>query len=74
MTAEEGFHLRGRVAHEPGAGVTCGNWWTNATSQVKRSIVMDDYVYSLSLERLKVNALDALSTDLREISLAEPAP
>lgn len=71
VTAEKGFHLRGRVAHPAAEGVTCGNWWTNATSQVKRSIVMDDYVYSLSTERIKVNALSNLQLELRDISLAD---
>jgi hypothetical protein len=33
---------------------------------------MDDYVYSLSDKRLKVNRLDDLSTDLASLSLDAP--
>jgi hypothetical protein len=49
--------------------VTCQNWWTNATSQVKRSIVMEDYVLSISEQLVKINHLDDLSTDLKVLPI-----
>ena len=79
-TTASGFKLRGKVAH-PNASqgdpqnsygyydMGCSNWWTNASSEVKRSIIMDDWVFSVSTTRIKVNHLDALSTDVKELSI-----
>jgi Beta propeller domain len=73
-TASGGFVQRGRVAHpqtssggyDSGA---CSNWWTQASSEVKRSVIMDDFVYSISERRVKVNALSNLSVDLADLPL-----
>ncbi len=70
-TAAQGFKERGRVLHPAGAGVDCGNWWTNATSQVKRSVVMEDFVYSISDSRIKVNRLGDLTAEVAAVSLTE---
>jgi hypothetical protein len=70
VSVDRGFSERGRVSHPRGPSATCSNWWTNASSDVQRSIFMDDFVYSISDVRVKANKLDALSTDLAEISLA----
>ncbi len=64
VTADSGFSKRGQVSHPAGSGISCSNWWTDAESQVERSIFMDNYVFSISRELVKVNHLDALSTDL----------
>jgi hypothetical protein len=73
VTVLEGFHERGRVPHEAPDDETnrygCSNWWTNPNSRVKRSIIMDDYVYSISDTLLKVNHLSALSTDVVTLEL-----
>ena len=69
VTATGGFNLRGKVAHKAGSGVTCSNWWTRANSQVKRSIIMDDYVYSVSGEQIKVNHRNNLSVDLASVKI-----
>jgi uncharacterized secreted protein with C-terminal beta-propeller domain len=52
-----------------GTGVSCGNWWTDTTSLVKRSIFMDDWVYGISDTQLKVASLAAMSTPLQTVSL-----
>jgi hypothetical protein len=78
VTVDGGFHQRGEVAHptEPtGNGYNsslCSNWWANASSEVKRSIVMDDFIYSVSDRRVKASSLSNLSVDLADISLANP--
>jgi hypothetical protein len=70
VTLASGFALRGQVAHpstSSGSGYNnsaCSNWWTNANSAVKRSVFMDDFVYSVSEMRMKVNHLSALATDV----------
>jgi uncharacterized secreted protein with C-terminal beta-propeller domain len=74
VTVQNGFSLRGKVAHpqtssggyDSGA---CSNWWTQASSEVKRSVIMDDFVYSISDKRVKVNTLPNLSADIADISL-----
>jgi uncharacterized secreted protein with C-terminal beta-propeller domain len=76
VTAQDGFTEQGRVAHptEASGGYTnaaCTNWWTRASSQVKRSIFMDDFVYSVSDRKMKVNQLENLSQDLVELPLTE---
>jgi len=81
VTASAGFSLKGKVAH-PNAEVQdpygtgyrydsqgCSNWWTNASSEVRRSIVMDDWVFSVSNRRIKANALGALGTDVVEVGI-----
>ena len=69
VTASGGFKPRGKVSHPAGKGITCSNWWTNAKSQVERSIIMDDYVFSASRELIKVNHLGNLSTDVKSLPL-----
>jgi len=64
-----GFSEHGRVPHALGAGETCGNWWTDASSVVTRSLFLDRYVYSLSNDELKVRSIDALSNELVTIPL-----
>jgi hypothetical protein len=75
VTTEEGFLLIGGVDHrDPAIDYTdynCSNWWTTSNSQVKRSIFMEDYVYSISPELLKVNAVSALDAELASIPLPE---
>jgi hypothetical protein len=69
VTAESGFSLRGRVEHPVSAGIGCHNWWADATSQVKRSIVIGDYLLSISGALIKISHLDDLGTDVALIPL-----
>lgn len=79
VTAAAGFAMRGKVAHPnapSGNGYydpACSTWWANATSEVRRSIIMDDFVFSISNRRIKVNNLAALDQDVKELSIAPPA-
>jgi hypothetical protein len=38
---------------------------------VKRSVFLDDLVYSIATDRAKVQRLDRLGTDVADLSLAE---
>ncbi len=80
VTAATGFKLKGRVDHPSVAGQlnsygysnsACSNWWSNASSEVKRSIIMDDWVYSVSTSRIKANSLGNLGQNVKEISIAD---
>jgi hypothetical protein len=66
---DTGFSEHGRIPHTIGSGESCGNWWTDATSVVKRSLFLDRFVYSLSDAELKVRSIDALSTELVTVPL-----
>jgi uncharacterized secreted protein with C-terminal beta-propeller domain len=73
-SAAGGFHLRGKVAHPQTAtggydSGGCSNWWTQASSEVKRSVFMDDFVYSISERRVKVNGVGNRAADIAEVSL-----
>ena len=65
---ERGFTRLGGVDHGK-KGVTCGTWWSNANSAVKRSVFLDDLVYSIASDRVKVQRMDQLGTDLADLSL-----
>ena len=67
--ASDGFAERGRVTHAPGQDITCNNWWTDASSQVRRSVFMDDFVYSISGSTVKVNALANPAVDVAQVSI-----
>ncbi|MFH1130027.1 MAG: beta-propeller domain-containing protein [Pseudomonadota bacterium] len=69
VTKEKGFSLRGGVSHPVSEYVSCYNWWTNVSSQVKRSIIIDNFVYSISESLLKVNDLDKIETDIVSLPL-----
>jgi hypothetical protein len=71
----KGFTEIGRVAHPnapDGNGYdsgTCGNWWADASSEVKRTIFMDDFVYSISESVVKVEALSKMGVDVASAPL-----
>ncbi len=73
VTADQGFTLLGGVDHRDPTvtGYDCYNWWQNPDSQVKRSIFMEDFVFSISSEKLKVNNLLALDVDLVSTDLPQ---
>lgn len=45
-------------------GGPCQDWWTNSSSVVQRSVVLDDFVYAVSDARVRVQALSKLGTDV----------
>lgn len=74
VSLADGFVLQGEVSHlDPASvdnhGALCGSWWTEAESTVKRSIFMDDFVYSIALDRIKVQHLEQLGEDVASVSL-----
>ncbi len=75
VTTQNGFQLLGKLAHEEqetqdnywGA---CGNWWTQSNSKVKRSIFMDDYVYSVAMDKINISALSNIENPVASITLS----
>jgi hypothetical protein len=72
VSAESGFTLVGQVDHSDGStDSSCDNWWTNPDSQVKRSIFMEDWVFSFSNTRMKVSHLDNIESPVHSFELPE---
>ncbi len=72
VTSEAGFHYRGAVVHDNLIGTpssACASWWTRGESMVKRSLFMDDFVYSITANQIRVEAIDHLGADLAVVSL-----
>ncbi len=77
VTAQNGFALRGKISH-PNAPVStnggydsglCNHWWTDATSVVQRSVIMDDFVYSVAPDVIRVANVNSLAAPVSAISL-----
>jgi hypothetical protein len=68
-TTGSGFAEHGRVPHTTPSDITCGNWWTNAESAVKRSLFLDNFVYSISDSQLRVRDVNALGSELVTLDL-----
>jgi len=66
-TTEQGFEYLGGVSQ--GVVDNCYNQWANSESHVKRAIFMEDYVYSVALDEIKVNAVSTLGEDIAVIEL-----
>ncbi|MFT3770350.1 MAG: beta-propeller domain-containing protein [Minicystis sp.] len=69
VSVAKGFTRLGGIDHGT-KGVSCGTWWSHANSAVKRSIFLDELVYSIATDRLKVQRLGHFGEDLASIALA----
>jgi uncharacterized secreted protein with C-terminal beta-propeller domain len=68
VSVQKGFKRLGGVNHGK-VGADCNTWWSNATSAVKRSLFLDDLVYSIATDRVKVQRLGHFGEDVADISL-----
>jgi hypothetical protein len=68
VSVERGFERLGGIDHGT-KGASCSTWWSQATSTVKRSIFLDDLVYSIASDRLKVQKLGKFGSDVASIEL-----
>ncbi len=74
VTVADGFTKLGGLPHSDPAvtdadGYGCYNWWATPNSGVKRSIFMDDYVWAIALDNVRVAKLDALDQPLVSIDV-----
>jgi hypothetical protein len=65
---EKGFTRLGGVDHGT-RGATCSAWWSSGGSAVKRSVFLDDLVYSMASDRVKVQRMGHFGVDLADLSL-----
>lgn len=76
VDAQTGFNWLGGVPHiapenRSTSWQMCSNWWTRSNSYVKRSIFMDDYVFSITEDTIKANHLAAIGQDVAVVYLTE---
>ncbi|WP_437779994.1 beta-propeller domain-containing protein [Sorangium sp. So ce1097] len=75
VDADEGFTSVGGLPHPlPDASSDpyysgCSNWWTQSNSYVKRSVFLEDYVYSVSEDEIRVAHVDDLASPTAVVSL-----
>lgn len=74
VTAESGFDRVGGISHGEAPAAedywsACGNWWTDSNSQVKRSIFMEDFVYSIAMDRINIAQLSSLDLLVSSVEL-----
>jgi len=65
---EKGFTRLGGVDHGT-KGANCSAWWSKGGSAVKRSVFLDDLVYSMAGDRVKVQRMSQFGIDLADLSL-----
>lgn len=68
VSLARGFKRLGGVDHGK-RGVSCQVWWSNAASAVQRSVFLDDFVYSVAGDRVKVQRFGHFGEDVADISL-----
>jgi uncharacterized secreted protein with C-terminal beta-propeller domain len=68
VDVERGFTRLGGVDHGD-HNANCGTWWSSATSQVKRSVFLDDLVYSIAPDRVKVQRMGHFGKDLADLPM-----
>lgn len=68
VSVAKGFKRLGGIDHGT-QGADCSTWWSNATSQVKRSLFLDDLVYSIANDRVKVQRMGHFGEDVADIRL-----
>jgi hypothetical protein len=71
VSIDKGISEHGRMPFvtDGGQGASCGQWWTDARSVVKRSIFMDDYIFGLSDTHLRAARLTAMDKPLQVVPL-----
>jgi hypothetical protein len=74
VSLQSGITEKGRmpfVSPSQVSGISCSNWWSSSTSDVKRSIFMDDYAVGISDSLYQVAPLSDLSNVLKSLPLLD---
>ena len=62
-----GFVVKGQIKHYEGEEQ--GDWYYQGSNQIRRSLYMDDVLYTISSSRIKANDLTDLSKELKTLDL-----
>lgn len=68
---DRGFTRLGGIDHGT-RGASCGVWWSSAKSHVQRSVFLDELVYSIAPDRVKVQQIGRFGTDVANLPLGTP--
>lgn len=60
LTLENGFKLKGRITHSPGEELEKSGFYYYSPYSIKRSLYIDNALYTLSDKLIKANSLDSL--------------
>jgi len=70
LTPEDGFGLRGKVTHlEDDSFRKTGYYW-NSPLSIRRSLYMDDVLYTISDSMIKMNSLDNPEEEINSVKLS----
>jgi hypothetical protein len=69
VALDEGFTRLGGVNHGT-AGASCNAWWSNPRSLVERSVFIDDRVFSIASNAMKVVKMGRFGENAARIELA----
>lgn len=73
VTTKLGFKRKGGLALELGKGASkrgaCVTWWTRSRSPVKRSVFMEDFVYAIADDVVRVASTKSLDQLVKHIDL-----
>jgi beta propeller domain-containing protein len=69
VSLDKGFVRLGGVDHGK-QGASCRTWWSQADSEVKRSIFMDDLVFSIASNVMKVERMNRFGEEVASIPLS----
>ena len=67
----DGFELKGKITHveDPDKFKKSGYYWRDSGENVKRSLYMDDVLYTISDSKIKMNDLDDIDDEINEVKL-----
>jgi uncharacterized secreted protein with C-terminal beta-propeller domain len=67
VTPEDGFEVKGKISHNEDLEETRYYW--NSPYAVKRSLYMDDILYTISAKKILMNDLDDIDDEINSIKL-----
>jgi len=71
VNLENGFTLKGKITHSSEQEMLKAGYYWNDEASVKRSLWMENVLYTVSSSKIKANSLDNLN-EIKEIVLVEP--
>lgn len=71
LTLEKGFEVKGKITHNEGDDLA---YWWDSPNVVRRSLFMDDVLYTVSPSKIKANDLNDVSKEIKEIKLPYEQP
>ncbi len=73
LTLEDGFDVKGKITHNEGNEQT-DYYYYGSPNSVRRSLFMDDVLYTVSAGKIKANDLDNINNEIKEIKLPFEQP